>query len=256
MSLHPELVREAIKRNDAAGVRELLRDATEADRRACAQVLRPLLGGPDFSELGRMPFPGPETFGFEGIAGEVSAVLAVMTGDRQREGYTAADRVRVQWNAIRNSAGFLAASLGLAGGTAAAHIAADRCDPWHQPADSDFDAIVGVLADRRPPWLADLIHRKLCAEFETGLCSWTLARKLVRLGVIERPDAPQYTIRMVSALHRYVQNRGGVRSVRRPLDGLLADPGLLEDEVLAAVHGAQRGFLARGAVAPRNLLAG
>ena len=243
MSLDAELVREAIKRNDATGVRELLRDTTEADRRACARALRPLLGGPDFSQLGRIPFPGPETLGFEGVAGQVSAILALMTGDRQGEGYTAADRVRVEWKAICNSAAFLAASLGLAGGAAAAHIAADRCDSWRQPADPEFDTIAGVLADRRPPWLADLVDRKLRAPFR-GLCSWTLARKLVGLGVIERPDVPEYTTRMVSVLHQYVPDQGGAPTFTHPLDGLLADPGLLEDEVwrLFTVPGAAAGL--------------
>jgi len=47
VSADPELVRTAIDRDDAAGVRELLRHATEAERRACARALRPLLDGPD-----------------------------------------------------------------------------------------------------------------------------------------------------------------------------------------------------------------
>jgi hypothetical protein len=42
----PELVRAAIERDDAASVRELLRQATEPDRRACGRALRPLLEGP------------------------------------------------------------------------------------------------------------------------------------------------------------------------------------------------------------------
>lgn len=43
MSIDPELIRDAVARKDASGVRDMLRDATEADRRACAKALRPLL---------------------------------------------------------------------------------------------------------------------------------------------------------------------------------------------------------------------
>jgi hypothetical protein len=233
MSLDPELVRQAIERNDAVGVRALLRDATESDRGACAKALRPLLAGPDFSELGRIPFPGQEPFYVEGPAGLLSAIIQHLTGDRQGK-EDSADRVRDGWNAMRNSPAFLAASLGLAGGPAAAHIAADRCDHWQQPGDRGFDAIAGVLADRRPPWLAELVSRKLCARFELGLCSWTLARKLVKLGAIDRPDVPQYTTKMPAALRPRRGFRGDMpdRPAILPLlDALLADPDLLKDEV-------------------------
>jgi len=233
MSLDPELVRQAIERNDAVGVRELLRHVTEPDRRACAKALRPLLAGPDFSQLARIHFPSQEQLA-EGLPGVLSMILGLMTEDQHQPEDAAADRVRREWNATCNSAAFLAASLGLAGGPAAAHIAADRCDSWQQPADPDFDVIAGVLADRRPPWLADFVARKLRARWESGLCSWTLARRLVKLGAINRPDVNEYTTKMPFALR--LRKQGGrvwhnQPELVHPVDALLADPGLLDDEV-------------------------
>lgn len=69
MSLDPELVRQAIERNDAVGVRALLRYATESDRRACAKALRPLLAGPDFRQLATIHVLSPEQLaeGFPGV---------------------------------------------------------------------------------------------------------------------------------------------------------------------------------------------
>lgn len=233
MSLDPELVRQAIELNDAARVRELLRQATEPDRRACAKALRSLLAGPDFSELAQIHVPSPEQVA-DGLPGVLSMIFGLMTKDQRQPEDAATDRVRREWNATCNSAAFLAASLGLAGGPAAAHIAADKCDPWQQPADPDFGEIAGVLADRRPPWLDDFVARKLRARWESGLCSWTLARRLVKLGAIDRPDVPEYTTKMPFALR--LRRQGRLDWLEHPvtvcpLDALLADPGLLDDEV-------------------------
>ena len=58
----------------------------------------------------------------------------------------------------------------------------------------------GVLADRNPPWLADLVERRLTARVPLGLSTWPLARWLVRLGAIERPAVPEYGAEMVQVL--------------------------------------------------------
>jgi hypothetical protein len=68
MSLDPTRLEAAIRQNDVTAVRKLLRHATEPDRRACARALRPLLDGPDFSQLG-IPFTGPELIRLEGLPG-------------------------------------------------------------------------------------------------------------------------------------------------------------------------------------------
>ncbi len=232
MSLDPARLESAITRNDVLEVRELLRDATEPDRRACARQLQSFLRGPD---LGALPisYQVPELTSAPDLPGLVAVIFDRIVRDQRDGRYAAADRVREQWHATRNKPAFLAASLGLAGGVASAHIAADRCDPWCQPGSDDLDAIAGVLADRRPPWLAELVRRKLRDRSDLGLGSWNLARALVRLGVIERPDIPEYTTKMAAALCLRMGS-GGPDDwfvVRNPLTSLLDDPGLLDDEI-------------------------
>src|SRR5262249_21332741 len=155
----PALLTDAITRNDATTVRELLRQATEADRRACAQALRPLLRGPKLAM--------PEPVVAEGIGDVLSFVLTRMTGHgREHAKPSAEEQEREQWNRIREGAAFLAAALGLAGGAAAAVRAAED-HPSHlkRPSTEDLDAIAGVLADRHPEWLADFVNRRLSADF-------------------------------------------------------------------------------------------
>ena len=197
MSLDPEQLAAAIRRDDAAGVRALLLYATEADRRECTRPLRSLLDGPDLRA-------------------------------------DAAGRLVAEWDTIRNSAAFMAAALGLARGVASAHIAADRCDAWWEPTAAELRTIAGVLADRQPPWLANFVGRKLRDRQDLGLNSWTLARALVRLGAIERPGVPQYTTKMPAALCERVLAGNRTRDwhvVVHPQNALLADPDLLDDEV-------------------------
>lgn len=150
MSLDPEQLEAAIRRDDAAGVRSLLRDATEADRQECTRALRSLLDGPYLARL---------------EASDASRLLA-------------------EWDAIRNSAAFLAAALGLARSAIVADIMADRCDAWWKPTAAELETIAGVLADRQPPWLADFADRRLRSPHDLGLDSWALTRSLVRQGVI------------------------------------------------------------------------
>jgi hypothetical protein len=200
MSLDPERLEAAIRRDAAAEVRALLLDATEADRRECTRALRSLLDGPDLARL------------------EASA----------------AGRLLAEWDAIRNSAAFLAAALGLARSAIVADIMADRCDAWWEPTAAELGTIAGVLADRQPPWLADFADRRLSDRHDLGLNSWILVRALVRLGAIERPDVPQYTTKMPGALCKRVPAGDRMRDwhmVVHVQNALLADPGLLDDEV-------------------------
>jgi hypothetical protein len=226
VSIAPALLSEAIKQNDAARVRELLRQATEADRRACAKALRPLLCGPE------LPLPEPVMLASRGDF--MKFVLTRMTGHRHEHAEpSAGERALQEWNRIREGTAFLAAALGLAGGAAAAVRAADD-HPFHRNRLSaeDLDVIAGVLADRHPRWLADFVNRRLSADFELGLRVWPLARRLVRLGVIDRPDVPGYATKFPSAIGEPTwANRGQRQWSVTPYDGLLADPGLLEDEV-------------------------
>ena len=200
MSLDPERLEAAIRRDAAAEVRALLLEATEADRRECTRALRSLLDGPDLARL------------------EASA----------------AGRLLAEWDAIRNSAAFLAAALGLARSAIVADIMADRCDAWWEPTEAELGTIAGVLADRQPPWLADFADRRLSDRHNLGLNSWALVRALVRLGAIERPGVPQYLTKMPGALCKRVPAGDRMRDwhvVVHPQNALLADPGLLDDEV-------------------------
>jgi hypothetical protein len=226
VSIDPALLSDAIKRNDAARVRALLRHATEADRRACAKALRPLLQG---SELAM-----PEPVMVASMQDALSFVLTRMTGHGHEQAEPSAEeRERDKWNRIRAGAAFLAAALGLAEGAAAALRAADDYPAYlNRQSAEDLDAIAGVLADRHPEWLADFVNRRLSAEFELGLRAWPLARRLVRLGVIDRPDVPDYATKFPLAIGegRWAGEAGWQWRVT-PYDGLRADPGLLEDEV-------------------------
>jgi hypothetical protein len=88
-------------------------------------------------------------------------------------------------------------------------------------------AIVGVLADRNPPWLADFADRMLREQWaQLRWKHWQVVRDLVRRGLIDKPDRPQYTAAMVAGV--YAWDSGHERLV---LTALRGDPGPLDDEV-------------------------
>jgi hypothetical protein len=234
MSLDPEELEAVIRNNDPARVRELLRDASEADRQSCAKALKPFLDAPVFP-----PIEGVVT-----LRDFTPSVLAQLAERAQ---------AREEWEARRHSSAFVAAALGLVSGLAAARelegqhwpaIFVDGKLPWiepdgthsyvdREPLARDLEAIAGVLADRRPPWLGSWVGGLLTGRIRFSVAPWPMARELVRLGT-SRPDAPEYTTAMVSFLYAGRWGRwpdGKLEFVRRPLDGLLADPWLLEDEV-------------------------
>ena len=186
MSLDPELIRRAIERDDAVGVRDLLRQAAEAERRACARALDPLLAGPADGA------PCPEV-----------------------------------WLQLARRLAFQAAAFGLAPGAIPAGKHAYLLSRILSAAE--LEILARILDDRRPPWLASFVDRRLAAR-NAGPDAWVIARRLVALGAIERPAIPEYTTRMLVALRRFALN-GPTMSHVDPLRELLADPGLLEDEV-------------------------
>jgi hypothetical protein len=219
---------------DAAGVRDLLRDATDADRRACARALRPLLRDDPallkrlFSVASMEPLT-PENKPADMPEFMLRLPVAFLIRDHMD---TPEGREYQEIRALRGSVAFLAAALGLAGGAAEAARLAGDYHSYTRWAEPELEAIVGVLADRRPPWLADFIDQQLAARWGMGIPSWTLARRLVRLGVIGRPTVAEYTTHMPWALH-HITELGGHRwrLTATPAEELLADPGLLEDEV-------------------------
>jgi hypothetical protein len=217
MSIDPQQLAAAVLAGDVRQVRGLLRQATEADRGACAESLKSFLIGP---EIHRRP-----------------------TGLDYR-GLTEEERVLLKRRYTRLSAAVVAVKSGLADGLHTALAAAGTVNSWISPWEDDFDEIAHVYADRRPPWLAELADQRLQEEYrgdpllaggQGGLEAWFMARRLVRLGAIARPAIAQYTTRMPVSLYREQVIAGRPRTEREllhhPLDGLLADPGLLDDEV-------------------------
>src|SRR5580693_4455984 len=227
MSL-PTQLEAAIRRNDAAGVRDLLRDATERERKSCAKALRPLLRGPQWPGLEPLFVVAPEE-----LADLIrTGVRKRPSAERQRE-REQLERDYDEWREVASGIAFHMAVFGLIGGVAAAATAAwdisghSRCDP-------EIDLIAAVLADRAPDWLADLVdrHLRLWARYPLGIPAWALARELVRLGAIARPDLPEYTTLMPGGVFLATQppgRRGGPAPT--PAEVLLGDPGLLDDEV-------------------------
>jgi hypothetical protein len=219
MSIDPQQLQTAVLAGDVRQVRSLLRDATETDRRACAESLKSFLADP---EIRRRPI------------------------GRDYEGLTVEERILLEQRYTRLSAAAVAVNSGLAGDLSTALVVAGGTGSYISPWEDDFDQIANVYADRRPPWLAELIDQRLQEEFvgdpvfmtgQGGLEAWQMARRLVRLGAIARPSIPQYTTRMpVSLYHERWERWVYTPNARRvlmshPLDGLLADPGLLDDEV-------------------------
>jgi Family of unknown function (DUF6493) len=237
----------AVWAEDAALVRELLRDATEGERRVLAKALKPLLEGPKWE------LPKPVVFDSleDGMAFIVGKMAETMAGAEEQP--TADEQAHDDWWQLTRTPAFAAFAVGVAGGRKAADNALNDCHgrDWHV-ADAECEALAGVLADRNPPWLAGLVEGRLTARVSLGLQAWPLARWLVRLGAIERPAVPEYGASMVRALaqdpplspplepgqsrfegpehagpRREMAGTGGDRLALV----LLGDPGLLEHEI-------------------------
>jgi Family of unknown function (DUF6493) len=187
MMMDAGAIEAAITHGDVARVRSLLWGATEEERAACATALGELLVDPG-ARLGWTWSPATAP---------------------QRE--------------VPQAVAYIAAAVGVAGGAVAAFHAlhVEHHFDWgmNQPRDSAYEAIAGVLADRKPQWLAAFVRECLRPRPEGGF-GWTLVRRLVRLGVIDRPGDWTYTASMVASA------RSG-----SALALMHADPGLLEDEV-------------------------
>jgi hypothetical protein len=123
------------------------------------------------------------------------------------------------------------AAVGLARGALAAHRAWRAVDveagTGRRPPGTVLDAIVGVLADRNPRWLPDFADRLLREQWrQLRWQHWQIVRGLVRLGLIGRPERPEYTTAMVVGIYAWEPWRESI-----VLRGIRADPGLLDDEV-------------------------
>ena len=186
----------AVRAEDAALVRDLLKDATEADRRALATALKPLRDGPKWEP----PAPVVFTHLAEGTEFIFGQMMARMRAEPEPEP-SAAEQAHQDWWQLTKTPAFAAFRLGVAGGPRPASEALDECHGRdYHVSDAEYEALAGVLADRDPPWLAELIERRLASELPLGLPTWPLAWRLVRLGAIARPASPDYGVKMVGAL--------------------------------------------------------
>jgi hypothetical protein len=187
MTLDATEVEAAVRLQNESRVRALLKDATEAERRACAKELKAFLNEPNE--------PGV-----------------------------------LWWYELSGRPAFGVAAVGLAGGAAPAWRAWRGVDLGLGAGDAPkavLDAIVGVLADRNPSWLADFADRILREQWaQLRWRHWQVVRDLVRRGLIEKPGRPEYTTAMVVGIYAWESGHEQV-----VLEGLRADPGLLDDEV-------------------------
>jgi hypothetical protein len=186
-------VEAAVRAEDASAVRELLADATEADRRALAKALKPLLAGPEWE----LPEPIVFTSIEDGLAFMRSQMTATMRGEEPEP--PAGERERRKWRQLSRTPAFAALGVGVAGGRPAAGRALDECRGRdHHVSDAEWAAVAGVLADRNPPWLAELVDARLGDDWRhRSAGSWSLARRLVRIDAIDRPVVPEYGAVMV-----------------------------------------------------------
>jgi hypothetical protein len=224
MTPDPELIAAAIRRKDAGGVRDLLRHADEAGRQACLKVTRGFRNSPVEWQL------VPVTFGERTDWHHCcpDCCLDEEHAARREE----QERAQAEHSAIQQSAALLAATLGSARSAQAALRAAQDHSSWDPLPGADLEALAGVLADRQPPWLADFVHRHLREPYQLGLPSWPLARRLVQLGAIDRPEQGEYTTRMPDSLCAAVRHQAGEKQlITTVADELRRDPGLLDVEV-------------------------
>jgi hypothetical protein len=86
------------------------------------------------------------------------------------------------------------------------------------------DLAFTLLIDRRPEWIAHWAEKLLNDKYFWN--HWALLRRLIRAGLMPKPESPNYTLALISGL--VVRGREGNTSIEAQL---LADPELLKDEV-------------------------
>ena len=138
------------------------------------------------------------------------------------------------------------ARLGYQGTTSAAVLALLGCVNGLRPIANELrwmeldaaavPAAVQVLRDRQPSWLPEL---PAALNASAGPWHWRFVRALVREGLVERPESPEYATGMVSGLLLSHRGHGG-DDHQSTIAALRADPGLLEHEVwrMLATEGA------------------
>jgi len=137
MTPDPGVLEEAIRAGDAPRVRELLRDATEADRKACAKALADLLKGPEF--------PMPQLIMLGSMQDAIGFVFEKMAKSMAgvREQPSPGEQEYRTWHQLSQTPAFLAAAAGLAGGRGPAAKILDDVSSWDLPEEA-YDVIAGA----------------------------------------------------------------------------------------------------------------
>jgi hypothetical protein len=183
-------------------------------------------------------------------AGDVAACLAFFQGaseaDRKAIAKTALDHLRALRNRISAPLRRLATRIGfvpsvpgltepsevLPDAFEAARVAVLASASLSQLKKLGFDGIPAhhaytILADRRPPWLDEMVE--LMCELERRLrfgSHWPSVRRLVREGLCRAPQNPGY----IEGMLRTLSDENGRRHT--DIETLLRkDPGLLQDEI-------------------------
>lgn len=203
-----------------------------------------------------MTAPGPaalEAAVRDKDAARVRALFATATEDERRALADAVTPLFEHEQGDRNPA-ITAAGIAVADEHRAVFAILDLPRSWHLTSEV-YDVLAGVLADRNPAWLEELADRMIDRPHGRTVPSWPLVRRLIRDGVISRPEGDEYVLGMVRGLTATcVPSRRGHcgRNLspeeaaeefgtggRQLAEVLLADPGLLDDEIwrLFAVPG-------------------
>lgn len=185
MTLNAAEVRQAVLNRNETRVRELLRGATEVERRACAAELAEFLAEkpvPGWSPQDQLVFT--PAFGVAGLGLARNATIA----------YRA-------WNQV--------------------HLTPQSFSSL----ETVLAAITGVLADRAPRWLAKFADRMLRESWAFRLAeNWQIVRHLVNHGLIDKPEDPGYTVGMLAGIGWWRTEPGKpLVSLLRADPGLLAD---------------------------------
>ena len=186
MTLDAREVERAARAGEESRVRELLKNATEAERRACARELKAFLSEAD----------GPGGLWWGGIAGTPAfGMAAVGLAGGAAPAYRAWQLVNVEDGSGRT------------------------------PPKAALDGLVGILRDRNPPWLADFADRMVREQWaRLRWKHWQVVRDLVRHGLIGKPDRPEYTTAMVAGIYAWASGpQGNVLTLLRADRGLLDD---------------------------------
>lgn len=123
----------------------------------------------------------------------------------------------------------LLAALGTLGGE---RQIANGLSFWWRSEDPT-DLALQILRDRDPRWLPQLATALLAES-----SNWPLVRALVRAGMAERPEQPEYLLQMVGGVRTTIHWQA-TETIRECLEH---DPGLLDVEIwdLLALEGAGR----------------